>query len=75
MSEQSMMRYEKPQVLSPSTNEDQYSITGGEVVVLIVAIGVLAALGAFGICILAGYTGVSFVVSFDNWSVKVGCYR
>ena len=74
MSEQSMMCYEKPQVLSSSVNEGQYLIGPGAVVVLIVAISLLALIGAFGICVAAGYTGVAFTVSLDNWSVKIGCY-
>jgi hypothetical protein len=74
MSQQSIMSYEKPQVVESQSEEPQYEVGPGGIVIIIVAMSLVALLGAFGICIAAGYTGVAFQISLDNWSVKIGCY-
>jgi hypothetical protein len=74
MSQQSVTLYEKPQVLASAIDENQYEIGPGGIVIIIVAMSLVALIGAFAICIGAGYKGVAFQISIDNWSVKIGCY-
>lgn len=67
--------YEPPRLEMSEIHETDHKAGPPVVVVIIVALALIALIGAFAVCIMYGYDGVAFQVSIDSWSAKLGCYR